>query len=328
MSFSQLTKVDARPVPSGGGEIRLFLAVKNEVARLPYFFEYYRSLGVDRFFAVDNLSTDGTGEFLDAQQDCHHFVTAGQYFTENVSPPSWTNALANVFGDGHWSITVDADELLVYPHCETLGLRELCGFLEMTGAEGLFAPMIDMYGAGPIAASTYKSGASFIDANPWHDPSPGWIKHVDGQCPPIQMFGGVRERVFWKGRFRSALPPCISKVPLIRWRKGMQYIVSMHFHSGAVLSELRGALLHFKFLAGFQAATAESLQYAQGIVEKGLGERVAYNEALIKNPDLALWNSESVKYSGTDQLVKQGWLKTSQIFESHVQMLKLDRRHP
>ena len=108
----------------------------------------------------------------------------------------------------------------------------------------------------------------------------------------------------------------------------MRYIVSMHFHSGAVLSELQGALLHFKFLASFQAVMAESLQYAQGIVEKGLGERVAYNEALIKNPDLALWNSESVKYSGTDQLVKQGWLKTSQIFESHVQMLKLDRRHP
>ena len=58
------------------------------------------------------------------QDDCHCFHTDGAYFVENVEPPAWTNTLANAFGHGHWCLTVDVDELLVFPHWETIGLAD------------------------------------------------------------------------------------------------------------------------------------------------------------------------------------------------------------
>ena len=53
-----------RPEP-----ILLFVTVRNERVRLPYFLEYYRKLGVDHFVVIDNGSDDGSREYLAAQPD-------------------------------------------------------------------------------------------------------------------------------------------------------------------------------------------------------------------------------------------------------------------
>ena len=50
-------------------DILLFVTVRNEEERLPYFLDYYRRLGIDHFLFVDNASTDGTGELLRRQDD-------------------------------------------------------------------------------------------------------------------------------------------------------------------------------------------------------------------------------------------------------------------
>ncbi|AGI74624.1 hypothetical protein OA238_c47930 [Octadecabacter arcticus 238] len=42
-------------------DILVFCTFRNEDIRLPYFFKYYRDLGVDHFIMVDNESVDGGG---------------------------------------------------------------------------------------------------------------------------------------------------------------------------------------------------------------------------------------------------------------------------
>ncbi len=170
--------------------------------------------------------------------------------------------------------------------------------------------MIDMYGDGPIANATYRSGTSFIEAAPFFDPKPGHVRPThDAGCLREQMFGGVRERVFWHGRFKHMRPPCLSKVPLVKWRRGMSYRVAQHVLTGARLSNLRAALLHFKFLTGFDEALKTSLRENEGVEEAGLKERVAYAEALRANPGLCLRDANSVRYEDTSQLVRLGWIK-------------------
>jgi len=306
----QLRKLDNRPISSRPDGALCFAGVRNEAERLPYFLEYHRGLGIREFFFIDNDSDDGTTEYLLSQDDCHCFLAHGSHFALNVAPANWTNALLNVFGNGHWCVVLDADELLAYPSSESVGIDRLCEFLDRNGAEALSAVMIDMYGDGPIARARYRPGASFIEAAPFFDPEPGrpWPTFQAG-CPPVRMFGGVRERVFWHGRFKQMFPPCLSKIPLVKWRQGMSYRNAQHILTGARLSDHQAAILHFKFLIGFQEKLETSLTENEGVEEIGLKERVAYAEALARNPDLCLRNANSVRYENAHQLLRLGWIR-------------------
>lgn len=57
------------PLPRHSHEILLFSKCRNESLRLPAFLRHYRNLGVNRFFIVDNESTDGSTEYLVTQPD-------------------------------------------------------------------------------------------------------------------------------------------------------------------------------------------------------------------------------------------------------------------
>jgi hypothetical protein len=310
----QLNKIDTRSIPQASTEIRCFVAVRNEVQRLPCFLDHHRKLGVSRFFFADNLSNDGTTELLLEQHDCHVFSAPGNYFMENVSPPGWTNALANLFGDGHWCLTLDADELFVFPHCDVLSLQDLCRYLDARGDGAISGPMVDMYSDMPLTKMTDSIQDHFLDVCPFFDLKPGWTIAID-QCPGWQMFGGVRERVFWRDRVRGQLPPCISKVPLVKWFRGMKYLVSMHLHSGARVSDLRCALLHFKFLSGFAVVTGEQIKTNTEVTEKGLSEKAILLATLKENPGLSLLHEGSLRYQGPGSLVDTGWMRTSPEFE-------------
>jgi len=93
--------------------ILAFICLRNERARLPYFLEYYRKLGVRYFFVVDNNSDDGSTEYLKNQSDVVYFWTDGSY-KASAAGRYWTHELASHYGLGHWCLTLDVDELLVY----------------------------------------------------------------------------------------------------------------------------------------------------------------------------------------------------------------------
>ena len=116
-----IDRLDRHPLPAPQGEVRAFLLVRNERDRLPWLLEYYRGLGVDRFLLLDNDSDDGTRDWLLAQgPDLHLFHTEAS-FAASGAGMRWMNRLLDEHGSGAWCLTVDADEALVYPHCETFG---------------------------------------------------------------------------------------------------------------------------------------------------------------------------------------------------------------
>src|ERR1051325_5690989 len=69
--MADLIRLDCRPVPDTGRECRAFMVVRDERLRLPYALDYHRRLGTARFFIADNVSNDGTVDYLLAQPDCH-----------------------------------------------------------------------------------------------------------------------------------------------------------------------------------------------------------------------------------------------------------------
>ncbi len=119
---AELTQIRNRCKTIKPKDILLFTTVRDEYIRLPYFLEYYRKIDIRHFLIVDNNILDGGCRFLANQQDVSLCLTRNSYKSARFGI-NWLHGLLNRYGNGHWRLTADPDELLVYPHLNT---RPLC----------------------------------------------------------------------------------------------------------------------------------------------------------------------------------------------------------
>jgi hypothetical protein len=298
---ASIRRVDQRPLTLGPRDIICLACVRNENLRLPYFLAYHRELGVDRFLVIDNDSTDGTTEFLLEQPDVHLFLTA-QPYAEAGHGVAWWNTLIERYGLGRWVLTVDADELLVYPECDSVRLRQLCDDLDERQEEALLTFLLDLYSDQPIRDTHYQRGSSFMTTCAWFD-AHGYRQESPRDPSRVPTRGGPRERLFWTAD-QTWPSPYLRKLPLVRWRNGLRYTHSTHLVEGVRTAQITGALLHFKLFADFielveieaerRQRWGQSRQYA------------AYRDALARQPAMTAHHAGSVRYQGVGQLVELG----------------------
>ncbi len=294
-------RIDEAPISPEPGEILLFGCVRDEALRLPYFLDYYRGLGVSRFFLIDNGSSDGTSELLRRQPDVHLYWT-GDSYAESHCGVHWLNALLERYGPGHWVLVVDVDELLVYPRCEERDLPTWITELEARGADAFLTFLLDMYADCPLRSAHYSAGAPFLETCGFFDSS-SYTLGDKGIRALIPATGGVRRRVFWApGKVRLGNPPYLPKVPLVRWRRGLRYLASTHLIDGVTLASATGALLHFKLFADFIVRTR--LEVDRGEHWDGAAQYSAYAATIAENPDLDPTYEGSLRYEGSWQLVE------------------------
>ena len=307
-----IDRLDPHPLPAAAGEIRAFLLVRNELARLPWLLAYYRALGVDRFLVLDNGSDDGTREWLLRQgPDVHLFRTEAS-FAASGAGMRWTNRLLDAHGVGAWCLTIDADEVLVYPHCETAPLPVLTAYLDRCGAEAMAAPMLDLYAEAPLDEVRYMPGESLIEAFPWFDAT-GYVRRDSNDFPYFRLHGGCRARLFYE---HAAAGPVLQKVPLIRWRPEIKYTSSKHTAFPCRLADVSGMLLHFKYLPEFAAQVRAEVARGQHFL--GAKEYRAYLRRLEQGEAFSFMAAVSQRYRDSRQLVELGLMQATPAFESHV----------
>ena len=193
-----IERIDSKPLPAAGREIRATLIVRNEIVRLPRLLDYYRGLGVDRFLTVDNGSKDGSLEYLLAQPDVHVFSDPGSFATHKAV---WRAGMLTEHCQGIWTLNIDADEFFVFPGMEELKLREFCRFLDSEHSLGLFSPMVDMYSREPLDEVRLNPGDDLLDVYPYFD-ARGYslqfrLERVGNTTPAWRLRGGSRERIFF-----------------------------------------------------------------------------------------------------------------------------------
>ena len=310
-SIPNLNRLDKNILEPHTKEIIAFCCVRNENLRLPFFLRYHRDLGINRFIVVDNGSTDGTLDFLLAQKDVHVFYTEDSY-AESKCGIDWINSLLDRFGTGHWTVTLDADELLIYPMCENINLHQLVKYLDYKKAQGLVTFMLDMYSDSAIKETNYISGSPFFESCQYFDSTTYYERGNDF----IPIRGGPRHRLFWKNKNRMKPSPVLKKIPLVKWRSDLHFEASTHIISNVRFSCLTGILLHFKLFSDFYSQAEKEVQRKEHWDDAAQYE--SYWDVLRKNPDLTAMYDGSLCYKDSLQLVDLGMIQMPKDFEEFV----------
>ncbi|MCL2542701.1 MAG: glycosyltransferase family 2 protein [Nocardioidaceae bacterium] len=299
---------EPRDIQLDDDDIVVLSCIRNEAARLPYFLEYYRSRGVKRFLCVDNGSTDETGEILAAQPDVEVFTTTGSY-RGSAAGRLWLQELGDTYAVGHWTLTVDVDELLVYPASERVPLKALCRYLDRRGVEGLFTVMLDMYSDRTFADTNYVPGSPFLDTCSFFE-TDSYSLRPEPNPPFLSIFGGPRGRLY--ARSTPDDPgPMMKKVPLVKWMPGFSYIRSTHTHRHVPLADITGALLHFKFFGSFEKTMRT--EYLRGDRRQN-HVYARYVEEI--GPDTSFMLPTSHQYDGPRDLVARGVMTSHRTWRS------------
>jgi hypothetical protein len=284
-------------------DLLVFCTARNEGVRLPWFLKYYRDMGVGHFLIVDNDSTDGSRAYLAQQQDVSLWTTGASYRRSRFGM-DWMNWLLRCYGHGHWTLTVDPDELFLYPFCDTRPLRALTDWLDASSIKSFPAMLLDMYPKGRIDAQPYAPGQNPLEIASWFDAGNYRISR-NPRFGNLWIQGGPRARLFFPDSPDRA--PALNKIPLVKWHRSYAYVSSTHMLLPRGLNlvydewggeKASGLLLHTKFLDTFGAKAEEELTRHQHYA--GSSEYLAYAAGLQDNPDL--WCRWSEKYINWRQL--------------------------
>ena len=299
-------KIDSKNIPLDPSEICLFVATRNNEIIMPAFFKHYRGLGVDRFFVIDNMSTDGTVKFLLKQKSTHVFSTDEPYRKQGAGQKNnwnrWANRLKK-YVIGNWCVVADSDEFLIYPHCETHSLKEFTAYLDKEGSTAIRGRLMDMYSKYPVKDTIYKKGQDIFEVLPYFDYPCRRVK-----SPRVRAMKRI------KGGGRGKALVRLNKCPLFKCSPST-VIKSGHHTVGKVRISptASAAVLHFKY-------TSDYLFHLT--VESSRG--VYYNNALIKrqmlkvfrkNPNFSFFFARSKKYQDSKQLLDLGFARMEGEYE-------------
>jgi len=289
------------------GAVLLFCTLRNEALRLPHFLDHYRALGVTHFLIVDNNSTDGSSAFVADQPDVSLWHTTASYRKSRFGM-DWLQGLLMKYGHGHWCVTVDVDELLIYPHHDTRPLPALTHWLDGEGQAMFGTLMLDLYAKGPIDGVRYTPGQNPTEVLNWYDAG-NYTITPKADLSSLWIQGGPRSRAFFSETPERG--PTLTKVPLVKWNWRYLYLNSTHTllprHLNRIYDtqggeKLSGILLHTKFLPEITAKSREEKQRRQHFGDPAAFD--AYYDAVIEAPDL--WTPYSTPYRGWQQLEAEG----------------------
>lgn len=231
-------------------DLAVIACTHNEMTLLPQFLAHYRQMGVKAFLIADNISDDGSLEYLADQPDVALFSVDSEYRDSHYGVV-WQQTLLSNFRINRWSLIADIDELLItsLPDRPAPSLADITAKAEAEGADALRVFMLDLYPKGSLAQADMTKDAAF-DLAPYCDATPFLTN-----SPSNGSYGNSHT---WTSALRHRLIPnsraelfVAQKAALLRYRPWMRLSAGLHYIANAELSDRALIFGHFKYHAEF-----------------------------------------------------------------------------
>lgn len=273
-------------------EIIVICIVKNDLLRMKMFMDHYRNIGIKKFVVIDNMSDDGTYEFLKAQADVNLYICRTTYST--VRREAWINRIIAYYGINRWYLCVDSDELFVYPDMENVRVED---FVKKQNIKRIRSIMLDMYSDEgiwkdkDINEKDIREKYCYFDCNSYRERANIKLELI---------LGGPRARVFSKKN--NEFTGIMVKHPLFYFEKGdiqghSHYQFPYKYNFGL---ECKTALLHYKFLPN--DLNKYKQRYENGNYANGSKEYKIYISSYNKKPNETFMYKDSRKFSDSSAL--------------------------
>lgn len=274
--------------------------VRNEREMLPHFLNYYRKLGIECFIFIDNVSDDGSTEYLYDQPDVVLFSVDTEY-KESHYGIVWQHAILSNFCHGKWSLMLDVDEFLIYPDCENLKLREWLNSIEKKGFLLIRADLLDVY---PKKLEDFDlTKKSPFDIELYFDKEPFiYILTGSGHYSNCQkpFSSGLRHRICPSASisdFTAVKYPIFKYYPWIRFSEGVHFITPID-----KALEGEAVLLHIKYHRDFKNKVIKEVLRKQHF--QGAREYYRFFIALQENAAGFYQPEISIKFENSNQLIE------------------------
>jgi len=245
----ELLSPPGRAAALADAPVMLVAVARNERVLAPHFLQHYRALGVRAFTFVDNLSDDGTREYLAAQPDVLLYSADTEYKHSHFGV-SWQQAVLGAHALGQWVVLADLDEFLVYPGCETVPIERWIGSLEAAGHDAARVLMVDMYPAGDLDSADFSQQAPF-DAAPCFDREPllPWALGSGSYSNGPTYLSALRHRLI-----PDSAPNLYTsqKIAVFKYQPWVRLSEGLHYASNLQVAPEPVWFAHFKYHAGFR----------------------------------------------------------------------------
>lgn len=272
---------------------------RNEKILMPHFLAHYRSLGVRHFVLVDNLSDDGTREYLRAQSDVVLYSADTDYSHSHYGV-AWQQAVLGAHALGRWVVLADIDEMLVYEDCERRPITEWLTELDAQGHDAALTLMVDMYPEGDLCEADFTAGSNLFEMAPCFDAQPllRWQLGSGHYSNGDVFVSALRHRLI-----PDSAPNLYTsqKVAVFRYAPWVRLSQGLHYATNLNLAPQPAVFAHFKYHAGFQQKVLHEIARKQHF--NGAEEYRKYL-ALLAESRGSLWQQEtSARYQGSQSLL-------------------------
>lgn len=229
----RLNRVKWPETVSGEARVRLYCIMDSRLSDLSVFLDYYRAIGVQEFFLIDDGLEPAARETILKQPDCVLFESAGHSY-DHCFGAYWINWLRSSFSHEGWDLFLDQNSYLSLPDLGALGLQAHLDLMEARDEEVLSAVRLYLY----KAASQHSDDV--VRGDPGHSSYAFDSRvrlHNSLYCPytaDIRQYGKSVTDVM------DVQHIC---VPLLRSDIDIQFLSGNHLTTPASVSSLRGALL-------------------------------------------------------------------------------------